>query len=484
VRDVRDELRLEPLGAQLLVHGLLHAVRDAVEIFTVGFEVPIEMAEINLVVQIAPGQRLAALLQLPQGDERQNDRGGQHDAPEKPPRGKAPRVAAAGRHENELHKAQPAPDKRALPAQGQIAEHIADAAPEPAEEPAEQHEDFVYDGVLPPAARLDPRGEGHEHRHAEQDAQDARERQSYRGVDGVRAAGEVAEVGESVKPGGTEQKQEKQIEIQRNPVEPAEVHAFHALLVSGGAEQEDEQEQAHGEARGRDGDEGPAPAEEPFGQIVERVILVLDGERAAQIPGQHHVRVCELIHRNSGGDAAVFVLAQHLAHGGAVLGILGVYISIKFLGGRKCELGGRFPGFDRQINVLRGGIQMRVGLVWTLEEQLARLVVFDLEIEIGVVLGKERLESGKVCLGGIGLRPQRRLREISGRHHVVFVVPVEQRIAQRVYFAGICVVLQKKENPEAGRGEGRREHAQQHERGDPGPQFGNQFFHRLLASIL
>ena len=58
--DVGDELGLHPLGLHLLLHGVLDASAEVVEVFAVFPELAVEAVGGHLVVQVAGGQLVPA----------------------------------------------------------------------------------------------------------------------------------------------------------------------------------------------------------------------------------------------------------------------------------------------------------------------------------------------------------------------------------------------------------------------------------------
>lgn len=84
VRDVGYELGLEPLGLHALGDLLGEAVADAVEVLGVGFELPVHMLGVYLLVKLALGQLLSGFfdaLHLPRAED---GRGVDDDGEEKP----------------------------------------------------------------------------------------------------------------------------------------------------------------------------------------------------------------------------------------------------------------------------------------------------------------------------------------------------------------------------------------------------------------
>ena len=82
---VRNQLRFQPLGAHLLLHGLLYPVGDGIEVFRVALELPEHMRRVDLTGERAGGELFSAVAELFHVDNGQNKRRCKEHAPDEPP---------------------------------------------------------------------------------------------------------------------------------------------------------------------------------------------------------------------------------------------------------------------------------------------------------------------------------------------------------------------------------------------------------------
>ena len=334
--DVGDELCLHALGACLLVDGLLDTGADALQIFLVLFQRGQPAGDgLTLVIGLAVGDGLPFLLQELQAGSQIQDPDGQHAAGEQPPER---RRRTPVKHQKQIDEAEACPDQHCPP------DHRD--APESPEDPREDH---VDDRVFEKARRL----------RTPRNAQDERQRQSGCSEDekNVIPAVDVPDFADERSPCVEQEDEQESKQIERDPVEPALIDAVHALLMSHGAQEENEQEQADRKKQHSQHDQQIARTDEPFDPRHNIQRGVARGERAFEVG---------LIDRRD--FAAVVQRSGHvlLIIGGSLAGII-VFVQSA---GAEQDLAGVFVG---ELEVDIGGER-----VIALAEQVARdLVVVD-----------------------------------------------------------------------------------------------------------
>ena len=155
VGDVGDELGLQALALELVLHGNAHPPADGVQVLAVAAEVPDHPAGVHLIAEVPGRQRLTALAQLLEligegrgGEDQQQRKNGVG------PSGVVPQQD--GDKECKPRAAQQRP-----PDQGDSPDGSHRPPPDGPQSPPEEAEEPVGEGILPPFAELPPDADGH-----------------------------------------------------------------------------------------------------------------------------------------------------------------------------------------------------------------------------------------------------------------------------------------------------------------------------------
>ena len=285
---VRDQLRFQPLGAHLLLHGLLHPVGDGIEVFRVALELPEHMRRVDLTGERAGGELFSAVAELFHVDNGQHEHSCEDRPAQKPPQEK--RAGAAGDHdEDHLDEAHGGPDQPGLPVEREILSQIAQAAQKPAEKASELPQDPENDGVFVPAARLAACSKAHQEGQHKKHKENNADRDGCGGREDrpVDAGGEIKAEGDVEAAQRGPDQQEK---VQRDAVEPRQVDSLRFCAVTGAAHQK--HEVCDGKQREQDAedDHGIPARDQPVQQLVFLPDPVVDVQRSAGVADKRILR--------------------------------------------------------------------------------------------------------------------------------------------------------------------------------------------------
>ena len=155
VRNVCDEVRAEALGFELLLHRLLHALRDGVEVLAVVFQNAVHMVQVDACVEIACRECLAAGFELLQADGKQDQKRrfcklGDHPDHDD-------RAAAERREDKQLGKAYAHEDQTCLPVERQMDCAVGNAGSNCPQRARKKAQDIENDRVFPERAGFEAR---------------------------------------------------------------------------------------------------------------------------------------------------------------------------------------------------------------------------------------------------------------------------------------------------------------------------------------
>ena len=150
VRNVCDEVRAEALGFELLLHRLLHALGDGIEVLAVVFQNAVHMVQVDACVEIAFGKRLAASLELLKRNQDQNQKRRFNQLCKEPDHADCS-VSERGDHEK-LQKGYPGEDQPCLPVQVQMLRAVGKTVFEPLSHAEQQAPAAIDDRVFPERA--------------------------------------------------------------------------------------------------------------------------------------------------------------------------------------------------------------------------------------------------------------------------------------------------------------------------------------------
>ena len=263
--DVGDELGLHPLRLHLLLHRVLDALADVVQVFPVLPEGPPQVLCGHFVVQMAGGQLAAPRLEGPHGEDHEEHQSPLQHLQQQPEHHPAAAVIAAHQAQA-LQEAQQEEAQAGGPEQGQLSQQLPRPPPQSLAPTADRPDQAGEEQVLLPNSPSPPadQGEGHgQHNPHQRHGQ-------HRGPEGHQGGAPAAGAGHRQKPKQQNCRPRRDQQVRGDgPVHPAEGNLLRALLAQPRRpEQESQAEQAQHQPQ-----DGPR---QKFIPVEAHILRVLD----------------------------------------------------------------------------------------------------------------------------------------------------------------------------------------------------------------
>ena len=214
VRDICDEVRAEALGFELLLHRLLHALGDGIEVLAVVFQNAVHMVQVDACVEIACRECLAAGFELLKRNQDQNQKRRFCKLCDHPDHDH--RAAAERREDKQLGKAYAHEDQTCLPVERQMDCAVGNAGSNCPQRARKKAQDIENDRVFPERAGFEACCKRHQNAHHEQHGkrqQDSQQNDSRNKVNTCRIDPEHQGA-------RTNGKRKCQIQVKRNLIDP------------------------------------------------------------------------------------------------------------------------------------------------------------------------------------------------------------------------------------------------------------------------